>query len=122
MSNIEADEQGLLVACAACGQRNRMRYDRLGGKARCGKCRADLTAPSEPIDIRSDLSLYRVWRDGVLVDEVQDIGALWRDDLVSFVIGCSFSFEQALMEAGIALRHVDQGRNVAMYRSKTRVL
>ncbi|MGJ7490632.1 putative hydro-lyase [Variovorax sp. ZT4R33] len=71
----------------------------------------------EDIDIRSDLPLYRVWRDGVLVDEVRDIDALWRDDLVSFVIGCSFSFEEALLEAGVPLRHVAEGRNVAMYRT-----
>ncbi len=69
------------------------------------------------IDIRHDVPRYRVWRDGVLVDEPADIGALWRDDLVSFVIGCSFSFEQALLDAGVPLRHVAQGRNVAMYRS-----
>ena len=69
------------------------------------------------IDIRHDVPRYRVWRDGVLVDEPTDIGALWRDDLVSFVIGCSFSFEQALLDAGLPLRHVAQGRNVAMYRS-----
>jgi uncharacterized protein YcsI (UPF0317 family) len=71
----------------------------------------------EGIDIRSDLPRYRLWRDGVLVDEPIDIHALWRDDLVTFVIGCSFSFEQALMAAGIRLRHVEQGRNVAMYRT-----
>ena len=69
------------------------------------------------IDIRTDVPRYRVWRDGELVDEPSDITALWRDDLVSFVIGCSFSFEQALMEAGLPLRHVEQGRNVAMFRT-----
>ncbi|MEP6965264.1 MAG: putative hydro-lyase [Polaromonas sp.] len=69
------------------------------------------------IDIRSDVPLYRVWRDGELVDEPADIGALWQDDLVSFVLGCSFSFEHALIEAGIELRHVRQGKNVAMYRT-----
>ena len=69
------------------------------------------------IDIRSDVPRYRVWRDGVLVDEPTDIAALWRDDLVSFVIGCSFSFEEALLEAGVPLRHVAEGRNVAMYRT-----
>lgn len=69
------------------------------------------------IDIRSDLPRYRVWRHGELVDEVTDIRALWTPDLVSFVIGCSFSFEQALLEAGIPLRHIEQGRNVAMYRT-----
>ncbi|HET7864601.1 MAG TPA: putative hydro-lyase [Burkholderiaceae bacterium] len=69
------------------------------------------------IDIRTDVPLYRVWRDGVLRDEASDIAALWRDDLVSFVLGCSFSFEQALLEDGIPLRHIEQGRNVAMYRT-----
>jgi uncharacterized protein YcsI (UPF0317 family) len=70
------------------------------------------------IDIRSDVPLYRVWRDGQLVEECADVRHVWRDDLVSFVIGCSFSFEQALMDAGVPLRHVDQGRNVAMYRTQ----
>jgi uncharacterized protein YcsI (UPF0317 family) len=69
------------------------------------------------IDICTDLPRYRVWQHGELVDEPTDISPLWRDDLVTFVIGCSFSFEQALMDAGIGLRHVQQGRNVAMYRS-----
>ena len=69
------------------------------------------------IDIRSDLPRYRVWRHGELVDEPTDVTALWRDDMVSFVIGCSFSFEQALLDAGLTLRHVSEGRNVAMYRT-----
>jgi uncharacterized protein YcsI (UPF0317 family) len=69
------------------------------------------------IDIRSDLPRYRVWRDGQVVDEPTDIGALWRDDFVTFVLGCSFSFDQALLDEGLRLRHVDEGRNVAMYRT-----
>jgi uncharacterized protein YcsI (UPF0317 family) len=69
------------------------------------------------IDIRTDVPRYRVWREGELVDEPTDLQALWRDDLVTFIIGCSFSFEQALLDDGLALRHVDQNRNVAMYRS-----
>lgn len=69
------------------------------------------------IDIRTDVPKYRVWRDGVLTDEPTNIGNLWRDDLVTFVIGCSFSFEQALLRAGLPLRHIVQNRNVAMYRS-----
>jgi len=69
------------------------------------------------IDIRSDVPRYRVWRHGELVDEPTDVAALWRDDLVTFVLGCSFSFEQALRDEGIRLRHVDQGRNVAMFRT-----
>jgi uncharacterized protein YcsI (UPF0317 family) len=71
----------------------------------------------EAVDIRTDVPRYRVWRDGELDAETTDIRALWRADLVSFVLGCSFSFEQALIEAGIELRHIRQGRNVAMYRT-----
>jgi uncharacterized protein YcsI (UPF0317 family) len=71
----------------------------------------------EDVDIRSDVPLYRVWRDGKLVEEVTDITPFWRDDLVSFVLGCSFSFEHGLIDAGIELRHVTLGRNVAMYRT-----
>ena len=71
----------------------------------------------QDIDIRSDVPRYRVWRNGVLVEQPNDIGALWRDDFVSFVLGCSFSFEQALLDEGLRLRHIDEGRNVAMYRT-----
>lgn len=71
----------------------------------------------EDIDLRHDLPRYRVWRDGALVDEPADVAALWRDDLVSFVLGCSFSFEEALMAAGLGVRHVEQGCNVPMYRT-----
>jgi uncharacterized protein YcsI (UPF0317 family) len=70
------------------------------------------------LDIRSDVPLYRVWRDGQLVDQPHDVTHLWRDDLVSFVLGCSFSFEHALLADGIPLRHVSEGRNVAMYRTQ----
>lgn len=78
---------------------------------------AQLASLGADIDIRTDLPRYRVWRDGVLTDQPTDITKLWRDDLVTFVIGCSFSFEEALLEAGIPLRHIAQNRNVAMYRS-----
>jgi uncharacterized protein YcsI (UPF0317 family) len=71
----------------------------------------------EDLDLRTDLPRYRVWRDGVLVDEPTGINDIWRDDLVAFVIGCSFSFEEALIEDGVPLRHVANGRNVAMYRT-----
>ena len=69
------------------------------------------------IDIRTDVPRYRVWRHGELAGEPTDIRHLWRDDLVTFVIGCSFSFEQALLDAGLSMRHIDQNRNVAMYRT-----
>jgi uncharacterized protein YcsI (UPF0317 family) len=71
----------------------------------------------EDLDIRTDIPLYRVWRNGELVDEVANLNALWRDDLVAFVIGCSFSFEEALVDDGIRLRHIEQGTNVPMYRT-----
>jgi uncharacterized protein YcsI (UPF0317 family) len=70
------------------------------------------------IDLRHDLPRYRVWRDGVLVDEPTDIAPLWQDNFVSFVLGCSFSFEQALLDDGLRLRHIDEGRNVAMFRTQ----
>lgn len=68
-------------------------------------------------DIRTDLPGYRIFENGVLQQEVRDIREYWRDDFVTFLIGCSFSFESALMEGGIPLRHVAQGVNVAMYRT-----
>ena len=82
-------------------------------------------APGDPsipelgrdLDIRTDVPLYRVWRKGELIAEVTDIRELWRDDLVAFVIGCSFSFEEALLEDGLELRHQACGVNVPMYRT-----
>ena len=66
-------------------------------------------------DIATDFPKYRIYRHGELVEEVADVSAYWRDDLVSFVIGCSFSFESELVEAGIEMRHNTMGRNVSMY-------
>jgi uncharacterized protein YcsI (UPF0317 family) len=81
-------------------------------------------APGDPrlpalgdIDIRSDVPRYRVFRDGVAVDECEDIQALWRDDLVVFALGCSFSFEEALLADGLDVRNVSEGVNVPMYRT-----
>src|SRR3954451_24179574 len=68
-------------------------------------------------DLRTDVPRYRVWRDGELVAEPTDVSDLWREDMVTFLIGCSFSFETALMAAGVPIRHIDQGRNVSMYRT-----
>lgn len=75
------------------------------------------TVLAEGADLRTDLPRYRVWRDGVLVDEPTDVADLWADDLVSFLIGCSFSFETALLEAGVPVRNIEQGRNVSMFRT-----
>ncbi|MYV37866.1 putative hydro-lyase [Streptomyces sp. SID1328] len=66
-------------------------------------------------DLRTDLPRYRVWRDGELVAEPSDAREYWRDDLVAFLLGCSFTFEWALAGAGVPIRHVEQGRNVPMY-------
>ena len=71
----------------------------------------------EDLDIRTDVPRYRVFRDGVQSEEVTDLRDLWRSDLVTFVLGCSFSFEEALMKAGLPLRYVEEGTNVPMYRT-----
>jgi len=72
-----------------------------------------LTAPKA--DVRTDLPLYRVYKKGELVAEERDITGYWSSDMVSFLLGCSFTFEAALMRAGIPLRHIDEGKNVSMY-------
>nr|MBC8242588.1 DUF1445 domain-containing protein [Alphaproteobacteria bacterium] len=71
----------------------------------------------EDIDIRSDVSSYNIYRDGELAEPVGDITDLWSDDLVTFVLGCSFSFEEALLADGVPLRHLEAGYLVPMYRS-----
>lgn len=83
---------------------------------------SDVGDPSIPalgrdLDIRTDLPRYRVWRDGEVVDEPTDIKKYWRDDLVAFVIGCSFSFEEALLGDGLPIRHIEEGVRVPMYRT-----
>ncbi|QJW99374.1 putative hydro-lyase [Frigoriglobus tundricola] len=85
----------------------------------------DVTEPGDPeaksvapgSDLRTDLPAYRIWKNGELVEEPADITAYWRDDLVSFVIGCSFTFENALLAAGVPVRHIEQNVNVPMYRT-----
>jgi uncharacterized protein YcsI (UPF0317 family) len=76
------------------------------------------TALAPDADLRTDLPRYRVWRDGELVDEPTNVVDLWRDDLVTFLIGCSFSFETALLEAGVPVRNLEQGRNVSMFSTR----
>lgn len=78
------------------------------------------TALAEGADLRTDIPLYRVWRDGRLAEEVSDARALWagQPDLVTFLIGCSFTFEAPLQQAGIEVRHIAQGCNVPMYRTR----
>ncbi|MBO7275034.1 MAG: putative hydro-lyase [Clostridia bacterium] len=66
-------------------------------------------------DIATDLPKYRVYEHGVMTGEYPDVSHLWRDDLVSFLIGCSFSFEGELLEASVPVRHIEENRNVPMY-------
>ena len=68
-------------------------------------------------DIRTDLPRYRVFRKGELVEERPEIKSLWTDDLVGFLIGCSFSFEEAMLQAGLTIRHIEENKNVPMYRT-----
>ena len=85
----------------------------------------DVTEPGSPVpaalapdaDLRTDLPRYRVWQNGELVDEPTEITRWWRDDLVSFLIGCSFTFEAPLLRAGVPVRHIELGCNVPMYRT-----
>ncbi len=76
-----------------------------------------LTKLGADIDIRSDIPSYRVFENGQLRNEVNDISDLWRDDLVAFLLGCSFSFEEALIAEGLDVRNVTEAVNVPMYRT-----
>ncbi|PKB68277.1 MAG: DUF1445 domain-containing protein [SAR202 cluster bacterium Io17-Chloro-G4] len=78
-----------------------------------GSVEPKITAPGA--DIRTDVPAYRIYENGVFTGETESLVDHWRDDLVSFLLGCSFSFETAMVEAGIPLRHQDLGSNVAMY-------
>jgi uncharacterized protein YcsI (UPF0317 family) len=85
----------------------------------------DVTEPGNPepassapgADLRTDLPRYRVYRHGELVDEPADLKSVWRDDLVGFLLGCSFTFEKALVDAGVPVRHLEAGCNVPMFRT-----
>jgi uncharacterized protein YcsI (UPF0317 family) len=81
-----------------------------------------LPSLGEDLDIRTDLPRYRVWRDGAVIDEPADLMRWWRDDLVTFAIGCSFSFEQALIDGGIELRHNTLNLTVPMYRTSVETM
>ncbi len=80
-----------------------------------GNPEARYVAPTS--DLRTDLPRYRVWRHGEMVEEVTDVKHLWRDDFVGFLIGCSFSFEAAMLSANIPVRHIQEGKNVPMYKT-----
>ena len=76
------------------------------------------TTPLAPgADLRTDLPGYRVYRDGECVEETPDATRAWREDLVAFLVGCSFTFETPLLAAGVPVRHVEAGTTVPMYRT-----
>ena len=82
----------------------------------------DVTDEGSPVtclapgaDLRTDLPAYRVWEHGECVAEPADISGYWREDLMAFLIGCSFTFERALAAAGVPVRHIEQGCNVPMF-------
>ncbi len=85
----------------------------------------EVTEPGSPTphrlapdaDLRTDVPRYRVYVRGELVEEPIDIRHRWRDDLVTFLLGCSFTFEEAMVRAGLPVRHLEEGRNVPMYRT-----
>src|SRR5215472_11081886 len=82
----------------------------------------DITEPGSPLtrlasgaDLRTDLPAYRVLEHGECVAEPDDITRYWHSDLVAFLLGCSFTFERALLAAGVPVRHIEQGTNVPMF-------
>ena len=79
-----------------------------------------LPALAEDLDIRTDIARYHVFQDGELVEEVTDITSYWRDDLVTFALGCSFSFEEALLAAGLRLRFLERNSVAGVYINKHR--
>jgi uncharacterized protein YcsI (UPF0317 family) len=87
----------------------------------------EILPPGDPIprtsareaDLRTDVPGYRVYRRGELTDRVSDLKGLWRNDLVSFLLGCSHTFEHALVEAGVTMRHHERGTTVPMFVSNT---
>jgi uncharacterized protein YcsI (UPF0317 family) len=78
-----------------------------------GTSEPTLIAPGA--DIRTDIPKYRIYKCGELTAEVTDLCEYWREDLVGFLLGCSFTFETALLNAGVPVRHIEERRNVPMY-------
>ncbi len=76
-----------------------------------------ITQIADNADVATDIPKYRVYEKGELTGEYTDVSSLWRDDLVSFLIGCSFSFESEMINADIPVRHIEEGRNVPMYNT-----
>lgn len=112
--------QGNLVVVPTAFAQDFTEYCRLNSQALPIVGRSRVGSPHIPelaadLDLRTDVGGYMVFRDGALADTPSDIADLWRDDLVAFVLGCSFSFEAVLQNHGITLRHLDEGNVSAMY-------
>ncbi len=83
----------------------------------------DVTEPGSPVpklvapqaDLRYDIPGYRIYRKGVLTEEVRNLEKHWQEDMVAFLLGCSFTFEGPLLDAGLPIRHIEQNCNVPMY-------
>jgi uncharacterized protein YcsI (UPF0317 family) len=80
-----------------------------------GSVEAKRLAPGS--DLSRDIGRYRIFRDGKLAGESTDVSDIWQDDFVAFLLGCSFSFEKPLLDAGLEVRNMTLGRNVSMYRT-----
>jgi uncharacterized protein YcsI (UPF0317 family) len=78
-----------------------------------GKYRTEFL--SSDADIRTDIPRYHIYRKGKLEAIVKEIRSLWKKDFVTFLIGCSFSFEEALLRSKISIRHIEENKNVSMY-------
>jgi len=70
---------------------------------------------SSDADIRTDIPRYNIYRRGRLEDTVKEISDIWKSDFVTFLLGCSFSFEEALLRAKISVRHIEENKNVPMF-------
>ena len=106
----EAEAAGFLRFCQANPKPCPLLAISEPGDRTCAAMGADL-------DIARDVPAYRVYRNGVASEAVADVTGEWRDDLVTFALGCSFTFEHALIQSGLRIRHIDQGRNVPMYQT-----
>ena len=80
-----------------------------------GDARTTERCAEEDLDIRTDIPRYHIFRDGEFVEEVSDISSYWRDDLVTFALGCSFSFEEAMLEAGLRLKFLERNSVAGVY-------
>lgn len=79
-------------------------------------------AMGEGGNIMTDIPEYYIYRNGVLSEKVNDASAYWQEGFVGFLIGCSFSFEEALIRAGIDVRHITEGRNVPMFKTSIKTV